>query len=91
MCLQLMVMAQWWEHQSPTRGCARSVLQDVVTIAWLSLMATVQSQVVCLTRWSMAVHTTTMAMALQARASVSQAARDLATARDRALMVKTEM
>jgi hypothetical protein len=39
----------------------------------------------------MAVHTTTMAMALQARASVSQAARDLATARDRALMVKTEM
>jgi hypothetical protein len=39
----------------------------------------------------MAVHTTTMVIAHQTRALVSQAARDLATARDRALMVKTEM
>lgn len=67
-----------------------SVLQDVVTIAWLSLVATTQGPVACLIEWSMADHTTTMVMEHQASLTQDQEVKDLATARDRTQKVKSE-
>ena len=85
-----MVMAQWSEDQGTTIGYVVSALQDVVTIAWLSLVATTQSLVACLIEWSMADHTTTMVTEYQASLTQDQEVKDLATARDRTQKVKSE-
>lgn len=85
-----MVMAQWSEDQGTTIGYVVSALQDVVTIAWLSLVATTQGLVACLIEWSMADHTTTMVTEHQAGLTQDQGVKDLATARDKTIKVKSE-
>lgn len=83
-------MAQWSEDQGTTIGYVVSALQDVVTIAWLSLVATTQGLVACLIEWSMDDHTTTMVTEHQAGLTQDQGVKDLATARDKTIKVKSE-